>query len=236
MNRRIIACTLLLPLAAAAQEPLFMEAATQPAVGLNYLRTQLLVRNLDHGTDWNLKLRYTRGIRYNVSLNAETTYADGDGADHLRLFAKWRVLQNDLGPIDTLRGSLIGGAEFSDESADPLFGGVITTILGRHGINADLIWQAAKGGNDRLSCDASWLYRISPVRWQANTKASWYTVVELNSHHWESGESELLIAPGLLYEARSWAAEIALRLPLSENMDPGSAENVGFAVGLRHLW
>ncbi len=242
------AIALLLPLCAAAQEPIVMEAATQPAVGLNYLRSQLIFRDLDGADEYGLKTRYTRGVRYNVSINAETEYTAGDesGLDDVKLFAKWRVLQNDLGPVDTLRGSLIGGAELpsgsrrSSDSFDPFFGGVVTTILGRNGFNADLIVQVNTAGgvegDDKLSYDASWLYRIAPERWSADTTASWYTVLELNGNAWENGDHQLMITPGLLYEARSWAAEIGIHLPLTETMHDRPAEEFGLTAGVRYLF
>lgn len=257
MIRRFIVCILLLPILAAAQEPIYMEAATQPAVGLGYLRAQLLYRELGRGNgrpatdEWRLKARYTHGILYNVSLNAETAYVhwkqSAHGLDDVRMFAKWRVLQKDLGSVDTLRGSLIGGVELpsgtdkiSSDSTDPFFGGVLTTILGRHGLNAGAVWQVNTGsgtdGNDQISCDASWLYRLFPVHWQADTKASFYTVLELNGRAWDSGDSELLLAPGLLYEAQTWAAEIALQLPLIEDISLHQPKNFGLVLGFRRLF
>lgn len=248
MRHKLAVLALTLPLLATAQEPIVMEAATQPAVGLNYIRTQILFRDLDGTDEYRLKTRYTRGVRYNVSVNAEADYvhADENGPDDLRFFAKWRVLQKDIGPVDTVRGSLIGGAELpsgsdlSSNSTDPFFGGVVTTILGRNGFNADLIYQinTAGGiqGDDKLNYDASWVYRIAPARWSADTTASWYTVLELNGSAWENGDHQLLVTPGLLYEARSWAAEIGIHLPLAETMSDRPKQKFGLTAGLRYLF
>jgi hypothetical protein len=248
MKHRLTILALTLPLLATAQEPIVMEAATQPAVGLNYIRTQILFRDLDGTDEYRIKTRYTRGIRYNVSINAETDYVSGNesGLNDVRLFAKWRVLQKDLGPVDTLRGSLIGGIELpsgsscSSHSADPFFGGVITSILGRNGFNADLIYQlnTAGGmeGDDKLIYDASWLYRIAPERWSANTTASWYTVLELNGTAWENGDHHLQLTPGLLYEATTWAAEIGVHLPVTQTMSDRPSENFGVTAGVRYLF
>lgn len=248
MIGKISIIALLLPLFAAAQEPIVMEAATQPAVGLNYLRAQFIYSNTDDGDIHRIKTRYTRGVRYNVSMNAETDYSFGDesGMSDLSLFAKWRVLQKDLGPVDTLRGSLIGGAELPSESRlsshsiNPFFGGLVTTILGRHGFNADLIYKINTAGgiesDDKLSYDASWLYRIAPERWSADTKASWYTVLELNGDAWENGDHQLMMTPGLLYEARSWAAEIGIHLPLTQTMIDRSEQDFGMTAGVRYLF
>lgn len=250
-----------LPLLLAAQEPVYMEAATQPAVGLGYLRTQLLYRELGNGgglssaDEWLIKTRYTHGIRYNISVTAEASYSllnpdvepNKSGFNDPRIFAKWRVLQKDIGPVNTVRGSLIGGVEipvgdsaFSSDSTDPFGGGVITTILGRHGLNAGALWQFNTGGgpdgSDELTADASWLYRLSPARWKADTKASFYTVLEINSHYWDDGDREMLAAPGLLYEARDWAAEIALHLPLFEEVENRRPEDFGLTVGVRYLF
>jgi len=253
--KRFILFALLAPLLAGGQEPIYMPAATQPAVGLGYLRTQLIYRELGRGgglpaeDEWKLWARYTQGIRYNVSLSAETAYVDRDenGLEDLRISAKWRVLQNDLGPVNTVRGSLIGGVELptgsdenSTDSADPFFGGVITGIVGRHGMNASAIWQINTGGgpdsDDEFSYDASWLYRLAPTRWKPDTKASFYTVLEFNGRVWEGGDHELLVAPGLLYEARRWAAEIAIHLPLFEEVDGRRPEDFGAVAGVRYLF
>lgn len=252
---------LLLPLLTAAQEPIFMEAATQPATGLGYLRAQLIYRKLGSGAglseadEWQVKTRYTHGLRYDISLNAEITEtriapdssSEKQGMEDPRLFVKWRVLQNDLGPVNTLRGSLIGGTElpagnhaFSSDSLNPFFGGVVTTILGRHGLNGDVIYQINTGNetksDDQLAYDASWLYRLSPARWTPDTKASFYTVFELNGKRWEGGDQELMAGPGLLYEARKWAVEFALHLPVFEKMERRRPENFGLVTGFRYLF
>lgn len=246
---------------AAAQEAVFMEAATQPAAGAGYLRTQLVYRDLgavggrSAADQVQIKARYSHGLRYNISLNADVawTLLDSErsslrqGLEDPRAFVKWRVLQNDSGPVNTVRGSLIGGAElpagaerFSSDSLDLFAGGVVTAIRGRHGFNADAVYQMNTGsgtdGDDRLTYDASWLYRLSPPRWRAETKASLYTVLEINAQRFEDGDHEMLLSPGLLYEARTWAAEIAVRTPLLEQMDRRRPEDFGVAAGYRRLF
>lgn len=260
MKTRLI-LILMLPLLTVAQEPVYMEAATQPAVGLGYLRTRFTHRSLDGrgdeagGSEQILAARYTYGVRYNVSLNVETAgrvfHPDNrsaeTGLDDPRLFAKWRILQNDLGPVNTVRGSLLGGIELpiqahslSSDSADPFAGGVFTAILGRHGLNAAAQWQfntgSGKDSADELAVDGSWLYRLTPVRWKADTKASFYTVLEISSRFREDGDRSVHLAPGLLYEARSWAVEAAVRLPLAESLDHRRHETLAVTVGFRRLF
>jgi hypothetical protein len=263
MNRLYLMSLLLLlnfPVLVLAQEPIFMEAATQPGVGLSYLRTQLRYRELDgakmpDADEYSIRARYTYGLRYNISLNAEADFISRDLDDHSdlhefddpRFFAKWRVLQYDLGPVNTIRGSLIGGAEvplgsdkLSSDSTDPFGGGVITAILGRHGLNAALIGQLNTGddaeSDSELHYDASYLYRLSPTQWDSDTKASFYLVTEFNGTCWEGGDKELLFAPGLLYEATRWALELGIRFPLCQDVSRRYSEDFALVIGWRYLF
>lgn len=248
-------------LTAPAQESFFTESATQPAVGIGYLRTKLELRRLDEGRqtpkadEWRSVVRYTHGIRHNVSLGIEASVislrpdrgGNRTGWTDPQLLAKWRVVQMDTGPVNTVRGSLIGGAGFpaghrdwTSKSVDPLAGAALTSILGRHGLNADLLYQNRSGSGPeaggRLNAGGAWLYRISPVRWQADTTASFYSVMEVRGKRREGNDRSVTFAPGLLYEARSWAAEVAFLLPAYDRMKRSSPLDRGVAFGFRRLF
>jgi hypothetical protein len=45
-----------------------------------------------------------------------------------------------------------------------------------------------------------------------------------------------MAGPGLLYEARNWAVEFALHLPVFEKMDRRRPEIFGLVTGFRYLF
>jgi hypothetical protein len=61
-------------------------------------------------------------------------------------------------------------------------------------------------------------------------------VLELQGERYGDGDRALRLAPGLLYEARSWAAEWALRFPLSNEMESRAEEKFTVTAGLRWLF
>lgn len=166
-------------------------------------------------------------------------------------FFKYRFLSEDLGPVDTVRASALAGVEaplgtgsLSSHSWDPFAGVVATGIFGRHGVNAGVRYKINTGsenpGNlggdgpaDALDYDLSYLYRLSPAEWATDTKAAVYGVVELNGLYETNGDNEIVLAPGLLYEAKVWAAELTLQLPIAEDVDDRPELDWGIGFGLR---
>ena len=185
---------------------------------------------------------------------SDTTTADF-GLDDVTITAKWRVYRNDFGPIDTARFAAVVGAElpagddaFSSDSFDPLLGGVFTYIQGRHGLNADLLWKFTTGGDDEpvragegdadaFFYDASYLYRVAPAAFGAASSAgAWYAVLEANGAYETNGDNELLVAPGVLYEARTYALEASVQLPLWQELDHRPETEFTVTIGLRLLF
>ncbi len=247
-----------LALSAPAQEPAYMDAATHPGRGQFYGR--MLFQHGegrtagDAGEEFDesgVRLSLSHGITARLAAVAEGIWADrdyaGDRAEQglaeglLRL--KWRVAKVDLGPLDTWRTSLYGGVRLAGDLGDaedfsartsPTFTVASTLIVGRHGVNGALGWTAPREEADGLAVNASYLFRLAPALYAADTPGAWYVMVE-SLNEWDTdGGRRLELAPGLLYEARGWAWEIAVRLPVSEHRREERDWEV--TAGYRHLF
>lgn len=214
--------------------------------------------------EWTTKSFLSYGITGNLSTTLavpfafrETESAAGDdsetGIGDLRLMFKYRIWQNDYGPTSTARFSLMGGARiptfdapFSTGSFNPIVGAVYTHIHRRHGWNAALHWDFTTGEEDplmpresladALSYDAAYLYRLSPAEYTFDTAGSWYVVGELNGVYETNGDNEIMLAPGILYEAREFALEASVQLPAVQDLDHRPEREVSFVVGVRLLF
>ncbi len=180
--------------------------------------------------------------------------AEGLGLADLPVMLQWRFWRHDAGTIDTSRAVLFGGLEvpsgdegFSSESLDPFLGIALTHIHGRHGLNGALKYQVNTGGiddpimfnhgsADALTADASYLYRLTPNEYAADTRASTYLQLQLLGRYETNGDHELMLAPGYLYEAQTWAAEITVRVPLIEELDERPETTWGLTAGVRFLF
>lgn len=167
---------------------------------------------------------------------------------------KWRPFQWDLGPVDSVRLAFIGGlelplgtGEFSSHSWDPFAGAVFTAILGRHGFNVATqykfntgsgaaIGRAGDTSDDALRYDLAYLFRLSPSAYTADTTAATYLTFEFNGLYETGGDHELIVGPGLLYEARRFALEATLGLPLIRDVDHRQRTNLVLTAGVRFLF
>ena len=179
---------------------------------------------------------------------------DEAGVTDLRTTLKWRFWQEDPGPVDTRRLALVGGIEWptgtgdlSSHSIDPFAGIVFTAIQGRHGFNQSVLYQFNTGTieenllvgqnkYDLLEFDTAYLYRLYPGSYTDETEGSLYATVELEGYYETSGDVELLISPGLMWEARRWTAEVGVRLPLYEDVTERAAVGYGVVFGIRYLF
>lgn len=167
---------------------------------------------------------------------------------------KYRIYKSDSGTLDTLRVALLAGAEipsgdgnFTSGSVDPIVGIAATTIRGQHGLNASARFKLNTGGDeehnlggdgpdDALWYNTSYLYRLAPGAWTATSDAALYAVMELNGLYETNGDNEVLLSPGLLYEARTWAGEIGARIPILEDVNERPETDWGMVVGVRFLF
>lgn len=256
---------------AVGQEVLYTPSATAPGKGIFGTRHIVTHERFDAGnatipfdvdqtTVTNL-LAYGITPDLTVSATLPMVYRDFDappgvsgenfGVKDIELLFKYRFYQEDLGTIDTLRMSLVGGIElpsydegFSSESFDPFVGWAMTYIRGRHGIGAYASYKWNTGGatyeidfgdgqSDAIQLDGSYLYRIDPAQYTAQTTRSTYLVMELNNRYETNGDYETLLSPGILIEAQRWAAEIAIRLPIAQSLDNRAEMDWAISAGLR---
>jgi hypothetical protein len=188
------------------------------------------------------------------TVSDEPTLDSDAGLGDLTLQFKHRFWQNDFGAVDTARASVFFGAElptgnsgFGSGSVDPFAGVVLTYISGRHGFNqavswklntggADDVWRAGDSKHDLLRFDTAYLYRLSPREYGADFVASTYAVVELNGFYETNGDTELFIAPGLLYEAPTFALELSVSIPVHQSLDNRPEAQYSVGVGVRFLF
>jgi hypothetical protein len=202
--------------------------------------------------DWSLSLEMP--LVYERSSPTGGSTAEDVGLSDLLLAVKWRPWQLDLGPVDSLRFAMVGGVEiasgdgeFSSDSFDPSIGGVFTGILGRHGFNAAAIYKhnngddpygtrAGDGPADALRLEGSYLFRLIPAAYAVETTAATYLTFELNSLYETNGDWELIVGPGILYEARTFALEAALGLPVLRAADERPTTDLVLTLGARFLF
>lgn len=232
-----------------AQEPFFMDSATQPSRGLTSIRVLGVYRDTEQKDYYRMRLKGAYGLRSDLALLGEWggRINDEEGMESAMLRLKWRFSQYDFGPVNTLRAGLLAGTEIPAGSIDddnegwnPTVSAVTTAILGRHGINAEVGYRLVTPGghtyDNEARVDASYLYRLHPVRYNANTLASWYAVSEWNSRVRGGSDYELLWTVGLLYEAWRWAAELGVTMPLAQDVETLEETHWGIVAGMRTLF
>lgn len=250
-----------------------MPAATQPSADHWVYQAKLYVSRYDDdptGADRRIsQVRFNHRVQYGISgdLSAQAdiplirrrTEAGGDseteaGLGDLTLTFKRRVVTRDLGPVDTVRVSVFGGAQlptgneaFSSDSVDPVLGAVLTAIVGRHGFNQSMSYLLTTGDTDGrigpgesladlIRFDSSYLYRLAPEAYGSEYVASWYAVLELNGTYETNGDTEIMLSPGLLYEGTTWAAEAGVQLPVYQDTDERPETAFSVVAGLRFLY
>jgi hypothetical protein len=258
---------------AVAQQTTNMPAATQPGAGRFIVLDRVKFTYFgDDPTpaDRNIK-RWTNTLTIGYGLAGDlaaflevpvvrqfTTTSDGrdsaTGVADLHAMLKWRVWQNDTGPLDTQRLSLMAGLDvptydrdFSSESFDPMLGVAYTQIQGRHGVNAALRYTFTTDGEDNpimpgsstadlLRYDASYLYRLIPERFGPQSPGAAYAMLELNGNYETNGDHELFISPGLMYEGRGWVVELSVQLPLYQELSRRPEADFAIVLGGRILF
>lgn len=175
------------------------------------------------------------------------------GVSDIGLALKWRFFKEDTGGVDTLRAALIGGArvasgddlDFSSQSVNPNIGAVVTLIRGRHGFNQDFIFQLNTGGAgvdnlgggsgpaEAFRANTSYLYRVFPERYAADTKGAWYLTAEINTLYETNGDWDVRFSPGVMYEGWDFALELMAQVPVVQELDNRAELDFGVGIGLR---
>lgn len=196
-----------------------------------------------------------------VPLFYRETDAPGNGADShdlhfgdAHVMLKHRFWQHDSGPIDTMRASLIVGLDFptgedpfGNGGWDPMIGAVFTSIQGRHGVNLAARYKfnthesgepvdVEDGIEDTFFLDTAYLYRLSPAQYAADTHGAWFAMAEVNGTYETNGDTELLLAPGIMYEARNWVFEAMVQFPIHEDIDHRPEREFALGLGFRVLF
>lgn len=245
---------------ASAQEAINFDSALQPAKDMLIIRQQLRYFEADNNIGANdldieqiqLSTAFIYGIQADLTLmfnapyrfreidnNNTGTSNSIDGFGDLTSMLKYQFYQNDTGPTDTARTSLLAGMEirsgdsnFSSDSYDPLLGLVYTQSRGRHGFDAAALWKfnSAGGASDRLRYDLAYVYRLHPEQYTAGKLTALFGLVELNGVYETNGDNEIFISPGIQYVTKDWALEATVQLPIWQDLDERMEKD--FVVGL----
>lgn len=171
-----------------------------------------------------------------------------DGLADVTLLAKYRVWQNDVGPLHTLRWAVIGGvnirsgdSDITSDSYDPILGTVFSWRRDRRSFDADLLYQLNTGGgqagHDVLRYDLAYSYRLMPETFGTSNPYSFNVVAELNGRYLTDGSHEVFFAPGLQFAMPRWVLEASLQLPVVQDLSGGMPEDdFRLIVGLRFQW
>lgn len=209
--------------------------------------------NIGLRSDWSLSLRLPAVFR-DREFDRSNRIDRNEGIGDLTALAKWRIYQNDSAALDTTRISLIGGAQirtgdspFTTDGYNPVLGLAYTQIAGRHGFNGALQWTFTTGGSeepilagestaDLFRYDLAYLFRLSPKQYTAETHGAFYAVCELNGFYETNGDNELFLSPGLMYEAKSWTAELSVQLPAWHHIEHRAEVEYALIAGVRFSW
>lgn len=208
---------------------------------------------LSYGLSRNLSV--SLGVPLTIRQERRPDESDRDaGLGDFVISAKYRLWQSDSSAIDFSRFAVLGGAELptgsgdlSSHSFDPYLGAVFTAVRGRHGLNQSIRYtfntgtdetplMPGQGQDDALYLDSAYLYRFSPEAYASDTHASFYGVLELNGLYETGGDWEILLSPGVLYEARRFAVELGVQVPTLQEVENRPEVEWGLVFGLRFLF
>ena len=179
---------------------------------------------------------------------------ESDDFSDLHVMLKRRVWQEDTSPTDTRRLGLAlgldlptGSAPCGSDSWDPMVGMIYTEVEGRWGFNTAWRWKFNTGGRpnplragdttaDLMMVDLSWLYRLSPKHFTDEEEGAWYAMLEVNNLYETNGDTELFLAPGIMYETHGWAMEASVQLPIFQKLDYRPETEFTLTVGMRLLF
>lgn len=211
---------------------------------------------LTYGLTGNLSVRASVPVILRRA-DSPATQDDTDfGTDDLTLTLRYRAWQNDFGPVDTARLMLIAGSDvptgsdpFSSDHLQPLLGMTFTYIHDRHGFSVAGVYKfnfesdsdkpyirPDDGGGDFVTGDVSYLYRLQPEQYREDSVDALYAVLEVNTVFDTGGEYEVFVSPGLLYEARQFAAEVSVQLPVAREVELRPELDFTVTVGFRWLF
>ena len=228
---------------------MYREIGSDPASGILDGREYIALTQVAYGWRNNVSLQFDAPIVANDLNVTPSSNVDDDefGVGDMVLWAKYRIYQNDPKPTDTTRFSLIGGLQIpgntrfemdsSNDAWDPIIGGVFSTVCGRNGFNADALWEFYTGDDDTqsdsLRYDGSYLFRLSPEQYTADTKGALYAVMELNGFYGTNGDNELYLSPGIMYESHTFTLDATIMIPVWQDVHHRAESEFLVGVGIR---
>jgi hypothetical protein len=230
--------------------PMYRRQGAHPTNGQDSADEYLALLQVAYGITKNIGIQYDVPMVYrDLRVGAAGGPSDEFGVADSTLLVKWRIFQDDPAPAETTRFSLIGGLQIpgdsdytwdsSNDAFDPIVGMVFSTVRGRHGFNADALWEFYTGGGrseghgDSLRFDASYLFRLAHAQYTPETEGAFYAVAELNGFYDVNGDRELFFSPGLMYEAREFTLDAAVMIPVDQEVDYRAETEIVVAFGLR---
>ena len=209
-----------------------------------------LLTQVAYGISKNVGIQFDVPMVYS-SINMDAGESDDEdfGVADSTVLLKWRVYQNDPAPAETTRFSLIAGMQVpgnadawvwdASDGWDPIVGFVFSSVRGRHGFNADALWEfytgdeRDEGRSDSLRADASYLFRLSPAQYSAETEGALYAVAELNTYYDANGDTAVFLSPGLMYEGRSFTLDATIMIPVHQDLDHRPETRIALGFGVR---
>jgi hypothetical protein len=238
----------------------YVQMSDDPSPDLRTIEEMVALSRFSYGITGQLSANVNVPLIYsNERSPAASHHGAGKGVDEMgvgdiSMDLKYRPFQWDLGPVDTLRLAFIGGIEvptydkhYSSDGFDPYFGVVFTGVMGRHGVNQSLRYKVNTNGSeynmvpgdgsaDALFYDTSYLFRLMPGEYTETTPGSLYFTVELNGIYEVNGDNEVLLGPGLLYEAAGFAVEFSAGLPVASDVSSRPRQDLVLSLGFRVLF
>jgi hypothetical protein len=226
---------------------MYRETGSDPFRGERGSQEYVQLSQIAYGITYDLSVQFDIPVGYrDVDAAAGSSAEDELGVGEIEMLFKQRLWQHNPGPTDTIRWGLLGGVQMPgdihlmemDNSIDawnPILGTVFSAVLGRHGFNTSVMYEWYTGGDgpeysDTFHYDASYLFRIDPAQYTAETTGAWYAMAELNAHYDLNGDHEIYISPGIMYEARKFTFDATLMIPVYQDVQwRGESE---FVVGL----
>jgi hypothetical protein len=238
----------------------YVHQSDDPSPEVRTIEKLVALSRFSYGINSQLSINADVPLVYaNERSPSNSHHGRGQGTDEMGVAdipidLKWRPFQWDLGPVDTLRLAFLGGVEiptfdkdFSSDGFDPYFGVVFTGIIGRHGINQSVRYKIntngveyptipGDGSTNALYYDTSYLFRVLPAEYTASTPGSLYLTAEMTGIYEMNGDNEILLGPGIIYEAPGFAIEAAAGLPIVQDIDQRPRTDLVVSIGFRILF
>ena len=259
-----LSATLLLAGILSAQQASWTSAPTVPLAGHFILRTTATRALHEEGDGTPRRSQISRArIDYGLSGDHALFFElplRGRGHRHdptlgdVSVGWKWRFHATQPAPGEQGQASLSLGATLptgadrhTAEETVPQAELAWMQTQGRLSIGASLSWQgkgepyrrplfAGESGEECLRYAGALVYRLDRAARPKGIGAATYLTLEAIGTREDNGDTELAIAPGLLYEAPNFAAELSFALPTNSDVTDRPESDGALLFGLRFLW